>query len=339
MALDTKKLQSEAIEQIAEAKDLQKLRDLEVYWLGRKSEIALFLRTVKDLPREQQATLGQQANAVRRAISQAIGQRRGILERDAFAASAAKDRIDITEPATPFRRGHLHPVTIVQNQVEEVFKRMGYMVLDGPEVESEYHNFDALNIPKDHPARDMQDTFWLDNGLVMRTHTSAYQVRALQKYGAPLKAVIPGRVFRHEATDATHESTFQQMEGLVVAENLSLSNLIAAMKALLSKIFEKQVVIRVRPGYFAFTEPSLEIDVACQVCGGEGCKTCKGGGWLEMIGSGMVHPSVLRAGGIDPQKYTGYAFGLGLTRLVMSKYGIDDIRHLAGSDIRFLRQF
>jgi phenylalanyl-tRNA synthetase alpha chain len=216
---------------------------------------------------------------------------------------------------------------------------MGFMVLTGFEVETEHYNFDALNIPGDHPARDMQDTYWLTNGQLLRTHTSANQVRALERFGAPMRAIFPGRCFRYEATDASHENTFYQVKGLMVDHDISVAHLIAVMKALLGQVFHREVVVRVRPGFFPFVEPGFELDVRCVFCGGRGCPTCKNGGWIELIPSGLVHPRVLEYGGIDPAKYSGFAFGLGLTRLAMMKFGIPDIRLMNSGDIRFYEQF
>jgi phenylalanyl-tRNA synthetase alpha chain len=246
------------------------------------------------------------------------------------------------DPTLPGRHqpfGHLHPLTMIQRQLEDIFRQMGFKVLDGPEVESEYYNFTALNIPDDHPARDSQDTFWLKDGNLLRTHTSPVQVRALQKYGAPFRGVVPGKVFRYESTDASHDHTFHQMEGLMIDKNLSVANLIAVMKVLLQSIFQRDVQVRLRPGYFPFVEPGFELDLRCLICEGKGCSVCKQSGWVELIPCGMVHPEVLRQGGVDPNVYSGFAFGLGLSRLVMMKYGIDDIRLLLSSDIRFLQQF
>ncbi len=263
---------------------------------------------------------------------------------------------DPTLPGEKIKGGHLHPITLVERELEDIFKSLGFMVLDGPELESDYYNFEALNITKDHPARDMQDTFYVDTqtemnqkrintndnnsgSLVMRTHTSNVQVRAMEKYGAPLRCVVPGRVFRCEATDACHEHTFYQMEGLMIDENISFANLIAVMKELISGIFRQEMKIRIRPGYFPFVEPGLELDINCTICGGRGCPSCKHSGWLELLPAGLVHPNVLRAGGIDPKKYSGLAFGLGLTRLAMMKYGIGDIRLFNSGDLHFITQF
>jgi len=236
----------------------------------------------------------------------------------------------------------LHPISKIQEEVEDIFISMGFMVLDGPELESDYYNFEALNFPKDHPARDIQDTFYItpeQNNLVLRTHTSSVQVRAMEKYGVPLRAIVPGRVFRYEATDASHDTTFYQVEGFMIDKDVNLAHLKAVVKGFLDKIFHKKIKLRFRPGYFPFTEPSLELDLSCLVCGGKGCRVCKWSGWVEFMGAGMIHPNVLKNGGIDPNKYSSFAFGFSLDRLTMMKYRIDDIRWFHSGDLRFLEQF
>lgn len=235
--------------------------------------------------------------------------------------------------------GSLHPVTIVAKEVTDILKRMGFTVVSGPEMESEYYNFEALNVPKDHPARDMQDTYYLDNGMLLRTQTSDNQIHAMENYGAPLRICAPGRTFRNEEKDANHENTFFQIEGMVIDKGVSIENLLYVMKNVLSEVFKRDVDVRLRPGFFPFTEPSYEMDMSCLICGGKGCQTCKNSGYIEMVGSGMVHPNVLASGGIDPEEYTGFAFGIGLTRLAMMKYKINDIRVLNSGDIRYLKQF
>ena len=227
-------------------------------------------------------------------------------------------------------------MTIIQWEIEHIFQRLGFTVEAGPEMESDFHNFEALNIPADHPARDLQDTFWLTNGLLLRTHTSPVQVRAMKKFGAPLRCIVPGRCFRYETIDASHENTFHQCEGLMIDRNISIANLIAVMKLLLREVFGRELKIRLRPGYFPFVEPGFELDMSCTICDGQGCPTCKKSGWVEILPCGMVHPNVLRCGGIDPHEYTGFAFGLGLTRLAMMKYGIHDIRVMNSGDLRAL---
>jgi len=247
--------------------------------------------------------------------------------------------LDVTLPAPGPRRGHLHPITRIQRELEELFSSLGFAVLDGPEVEDEYHNFDALNIPADHPARDMQDTFWLDGGNLLRTHTSPVQVRGMERLGPPLRMIAPGRVFRNESVDASHEHTFYQLEGMMIDRDASVANLLYFMKTLLTAIFHRDVTVRLRPGYFPFVEPGFELDIQCLICGGTGCPVCKQSGWVELLPCGLVNPNVLRMSGIDPEVWGGFAFGLGLTRLAMMRYGIDDIRHLQGGDLRFLEQF
>lgn len=336
------KLKDEVIENLQKVKDSDALRELELKYLSRKGELALFLKSIVNLDKEQRAEIGKLANEVKKDLFSKFSEVKKIVDRD----ESENSFIDVTLPGQSIKSGSLHPITILQNELEDVFARMGFMVMDGPELESDFFCFEALNIPESHPARDMQDTFYIDKknkdgkyDMVMRTHTSPVQIRAMQEYGSPLRCVVPGRVFRCEATDATHDTTFDQLEGLMVDENISMANLIAVLKEMLSSIFKRDVKIRVRPGYFPFVEPGIEIDVNCTICGGEGCPSCKHAGWLEMVGAGMVHPEVLRAGGIDPEKYSGFAFGIGLTRLAMMRYGVEDIRHFNGGDLRFLEQF
>jgi phenylalanyl-tRNA synthetase alpha chain len=245
--------------------------------------------------------------------------------------------VDLTLPAPGVRPGSLHPVTVVQGEIEDLFVSMGFAVLDGPEVESEYNNFDALNIPADHPARDAQDTFWLTDGNLLRTHTSPVQIRGMETLRPPFRMIAPGRVFRNESVDASHDHTFYQLEGMVVDREVSVANLIYFMKAMLTAIFHREVAVRLRPGFFPFVEPGFELDIKCLICGGAGCPVCKQSGWVEQLGCGLVHPNVLRMSKIDPEQWNGFAFGLGLTRLVMMRYAIDDIRQLQGGDLRFLK--
>lgn len=317
------------------ATDAKAFEDVRNAFLGRKGILNDVLSGLTELSKEERPKIGQLANKIKRDLQTALDQ----AERSLKKVSQQLNDFDATLPGKPLPLGHLHPLTTIQRQLEDVFRQMGFRVLDGPEIESEYYNFTALNIPDDHPARDTQDTFWLTDGNLLRTHTSPVQVRALQKYGAPFRGVVPGRVFRYESTDASHEHTFYQMEGLMVDKNITIANLIATMRTLLQSIFQRDVQVRLRPGYFPFVEPGFELDLRCLICEGKGCSVCKQSGWVELIPCGMVHPTVLREGGIDPQQFTGFAFGLGLSRLVMMKYGIDDVRHLAASDIRFLKQF
>jgi len=279
---------------------------------------------------------------VKTAIETSIAEKKSDLTAQEWQANLIKEKIDITQPSLPKKTsGHLHPMTTVHKELEDLFTSMGFMVLDGPELESDYYNFEALNIPKHHPARDSQDTFFIKDHpeWVMRTHTSPVQIRAMQKYAAPLRTVVTGRCFRNEATDASHEHTFYQMEGLVVDKDISVAHLISVMKTLLQGVLKQEVEIRLRPGYFPFVEPGFELDMRCLVCSGKGCGACKHSGWVETLPCGLVHPNVITAGGLDPKKYTGFAFGLGSMRLAMQKYGIGDIRLLHGNDLRFLKQF
>jgi len=339
---DIIKIKNEILESLNKIKSEQALVKLEIEYLGRKGRLTKLLRGVAGLSGDKKKKIGKLANDTKKEVKQRLDKLKKVLS----ANAPDKGFIDVTLPGKKIKTGHLHPITIVQNELEDLFKSMGFIVLDGPELESDYYNFEALNIPSFHPARDMQDTFYADiknkdneYDIVMRTHTSPVQVRAMQKYGAPLRCLVPGRVFRSEAIDACHEHTFDQIEGLMIDEDISVANLIAVMKELLRGIFGQEVETRVRPGYFPFVEPGIELDIKCTICGGKGCSSCKHLGWLELLPAGMVHPNVLRFGGIDPERYTGFAFGLGLTRLVMMKYGIDDIRLFNSSDLRFLEQF
>lgn len=332
-------LRQRALLEIKAVKDRAGLVELENKYLGRKGKLTVWLKSLKQVPPEERPRLGKLANDTKLEIETALAKIKTTLGEAASTISQ-----DLTLPGIQPPWGHMHPLLQTQRELEDLFHSMGFMVLDGPELESEYYNFEALNIPSWHPARDTQDTFYLKGGekknrWLLRTHTSAMQVRALEKYGAPLRAVVPGRVFRYEATDASHETTFWQMEGLVVDKEISISHLIATMKVLLAGIFRREVAVRLRPGYFPFVEPGFELDIKCLVCGGQGCSVCKHKGWVELLPCGLVHPKVLEYGGLDPQKYSGFAFGLGLSRLVMMRYKIDDIRLFLSGDLRFLEQF
>ncbi len=322
----------EAVAKVTDAEGLELVRNT---YLGRKGQLNELLHGLKELSAKEKPRLGQLANQVKIELSEMLA----TAEKQVVKVATKLTDFDPTLPGRHEAFGHLHPLTIIQRQLEDIFRQMGFKVLDGPEVESEYYNFTALNIPDDHPARDAQDTFWMKDGYLLRTHTSPVQVRALQKYGAPFRGVVPGKVFRYESTDASHDHTFYQMEGLMIDKNISVANLIAVMKTLLQSIFQREVQVRLRPGYFPFVEPGFELDLRCLICEGKGCSVCKQSGWVELIPCGMVHPEVLRQGGVDPNVYSGFAFGLGLSRLVMMKYGIDDVRLLMSSDIRFLQQF
>lgn len=301
-------------------------------YVGKKSRITEILGNLKNMTVEEKRKYGSLINNTKKEMESII----------ASSLESLESKANITFDDTldyDIENGSLHPVTIVAKEVTDCLKKMDFTVVSGPEMESEYYNFEALNVPKDHPARDMQDTYYLDNGMLLRTQTSDNQIRGMENYGAPLRICAPGRTFRNEDLDANHENTFFQIEGMVIDENISIENLMYVMQELLSEVFKTDLKVRLRPGFFPFTEPSYEMDMSCVICGGKGCPTCKNGGWIELIGCGMVHPNVLRAGGVDPEKYTGFAFGIGLTRLAMMKYKISDIRVLNSGDIRYLKNF
>ena len=325
--------------ELQEAKNSEMVEKLRVAYLGKKGSVTELLKGLKDVSAEQKKEMGQHINLLKKQVEDSIAhqvEKIKSAEQELLIASA--EQYDVTLPVQE-AEGSYHPITIVQRQLEEVFASMGFTIEDYREIVTDYQCFEAVNIPKDHPARDMQDTFWLDNGQLLKTHTSAAQNAIMKKYGAPLRAVFPGRCFRNEATDASHENTFFQMEGMMIDKNISISNLIYFMKTMLSEVFEREVDVRLRPGFFPFVEPGFELDISCLICGGEGCPTCKHSGWVELCPCGMIHPNVLREGGIDPEEYTGFAFGLGLTRLVMMKYGVKDIRDLNSGNLKALSQF
>lgn len=354
MEKQLKDLEEKALKAVEKATTLDELKAVEVDYLGRKGELTKILKGVKDLPADKKPLIGKQSNTLKCKLESAIASKQQALEGSAIADALKSEFFDTTIPADSAALGHdkvreighIHPLSQVQEEVERIFSQMGFAVMDGPEIESEYYNFEGLNIPGDHPARDMQDTFFIQDKhdpkhgrMVLRTHTSPVQVRTMEKYGAPLRVIVPGRVFRYEATDASHDTTFYQVEGLLIDKNISLSHLKGVMKEFLSRLFGREVSVRFRPGYFPFVEPGLELDFSCLLCNQEGCRVCKKSGWIEFMGAGMVHENVLKAGGINPKEYQGWAFGFGLTRLVMMRYEIDDIRLLTGDDLRFVRQF
>lgn len=335
MEEELKKLKAKVVKDIADVKDSKFLADLKTKYLGRKGELTGLLKNVKDLADEEKPKVGKLANEMKEELLEVFSKAEELI-------GGKKNNVldfDGTLPGKKEELGHMHPSTIVQYEVEEAFKQMGFNVYDGPQVESDYYNFTALNTPADHPARDSQDTFWLEGGLLLRSQTSNLQVRMLEKYGAPFRGIFPGRVFRNEATDASHDHTFYQLEGLMVDKDINIGNVIATMRAFLSAVFNREVEVRLRPGFFPFVEPGFEMDIKCLICDGPGCSVCKQSGWVELMPCGMVHPRVIEAGGLDSKEYSGFAFGLGLTRLVMMKYKIDDIRLLQSGDLRFLKQF
>jgi phenylalanyl-tRNA synthetase alpha chain len=328
-----------ALARIEAAASAEELETVRVEVLGRKGVLAQLGKDIGKLSPEERIARGKFINAAKQALETAWEARKAAFEREALALRLDAEWLDLTVPAPLPRPGALHPITQIQWEIEDLFRSMGFSVLDGPEVETEYYNFDALNIPADHPARDMQDTFWLSGGLLLRTHTSPVQVRGMEKLGPPLRMIAPGRVFRNESVDASHEHTFYQLEGMMIDRDVSVGNLIYFMKTLLTAVFHREVTVRLRPGFFPFVEPGFELDIQCLICGGPGCAVCKQSGWVELLPCGLVNPQVLRMSGIDPGEWNGFAFGLGLTRLVMMRYAIDDIRWLQSGDLRFLRQF
>lgn len=312
---------------IASAADDAALRQLDTELFGKDGAVTALVKSVSQLPKEERPTAGKAANQLKGELMRALNEKRTALERAALEAELRAEGFDPARPGSTRRRGTRHPISVVRDELVDLFTSMGFTWQDGPEVETDFFNFEALNIPADHPARDSQDTFWLDDGNLLRTHTSPVQIRTMRKLEPPMKVIVPGRCFRQETVDATHDHTFYQMEGLVVGKGVSTANLLHTMKTCLRRILRRDLTVRCRPGFFPFVEPGFELDV----------KTERG--WMEILPCGMVHPKVLEAGGIDPEEYTGFAFGMGLTRVVMLRYGIDDIRTLNGGDLRFLRQF
>ena len=321
-----------------DVKNLDELNTLRMNYFGKNSELNSIMKLLKDMSPEDKKEFGISINKLKNEMESLIEDKKVSLEEEAINKTLEEmPRVDLTTPSTE-KTGSLHPITIIQERLIKSFASMGFTIEDGNEVETEYNNFEAVNIPKHHPARDMQDTFYLNNGQVLKTHTSANQNKIMRKYGAPLKAIFPGRCFRNEELDASHENTFFQMEGMMIDKDVSISNLIYFMKTMLSEIFGKEVDVRLRPGFFPFVEPGFELDSSCPYCGGKGCRVCKHSGWIELCPCGMIHPNVLKMGGIDPEEYQGFAFGLGLSRLVMMTYGITDIRNLNSKDLKVLDQ-
>lgn len=319
--------------------NLKALGELRVKYLGKKSELKEMLSGIGSIEdREERKQFGRDVNILKNRIEKSLKERIRRLEEESVSRKNESE-FDVTTPVFINDRGSLHPIEIVQRELERILTGMGFTIVTGPEMDTEYYNFEALNIPEDHPARDMQDTFWLSNGKLLRTQTSTCQVHAMEKYGAPLRIISPGKCFRYEAMDASHENTFYQMEGLLIDRNITVGHLIGTMKTLLSEIFHEDVEVRLRPGYFPFVEPGFELDIRCLICGGRGCSTCSNSGWLELMPCGMVHPNVLEMSGIDSEQFNGFAFGMGLTRLAMMKFNIHDIRLFNSGDLRFLRQF
>ena len=326
--------------------NLADIESIRVSYLGKKGSVTDLLKGMKELSNDERKAFGQKVNELKGLVNEKITEKTNELkEKEIQKEIELMPEFDLSMPPV-MDRGSYHPITLVQRECERIFKSMGFTVEDYSEIVTDYECFESLNIPKHHPARDMQDTYYLTNGQLLKSQTSAAQNAIYKKYrdalvndGVPIKAIFPGRCFRNEATDACHENTFFQMEGVMVDKNISISNLIYFMKTMLSEVFQKDIKVRLRPGFFPFVEPGFELDISCLICGGEGCPSCKHSGWLELCPCGMIHPEVLKAGGIDPDEYTGFAFGLGLTRLVMMKYGIKDIRDLNSGNLKTLSQF
>ena len=332
-------IRAEAEAAMENAASLQELDAVRVKYLGKKGELTAVLKTMGKLSPEERPKVGQMANEVREVITAGIDRRNELLKAAQQELKLKNETIDVTLPGTKVEIGHRHPLSIVLDEVKEIFLGMGFEVVGGPEVEWDYYNFEALNIPKDHPARDTQDTFYITENMLLRTQTSGVQIRTMENKKPPIRMIAPGRVFRSDAVDATHSPLFHQLEGLVIDRGITMGDLKGTLEMFAKRMFGEETKIRFRPHHFPFTEPSAEVDVSCFVCGGKGCRLCKGEGWIEILGAGMVHPNVLRNCGIDPEEYSGFAFGLGIERIAILKYHIDDMRLLYENDIRFLNQF
>ncbi len=333
------KIREEAMHRIEESKDLNKLNEARVAILGKKGELTAVLKGMKDVSPEDRPLVGQLVNETRAGIERMLEETKAKLEAAELEVRLKREVIDVTLPAKRNLSGHRHPNTIALEEVERIFTGMGYEVVEGPEVEYDYYNFEALNIPRNHPARDEQDTFYINDKILLRTQTSPVQVREMEKGKLPIRIIAPGRVFRSDEVDATHSPSFHQIEGLVIDKNITFADLKGTLAEFARELFGTETKVKFRPHHFPFTEPSAEVDVTCFKCGGKGCRFCKGEGWIEILGCGMVHPRVLKMSGIDPEEYSGIAFGVGLERIALLKYEIDDMRLLYENDMRFLRQF
>lgn len=328
-----------AKEQLMEATSVEATEEIRVKILGKKSELTQILKGMGRLSPEERKELGQAANSVRMQVEEMLDEKFKEMKEMAQNLKFATEKIDVTEPGKKINLGVRHPLTITLNEIMNVFKSMGYSIVEGPEIDTVHYNFDALNAPANHPSRDMSDTFYITQDMLLRTHTSPDEVRTMETKPLPFKVVIPGRCFRYDTPDATHSPMFNQVEGLVVDEGITMADLKGTLDTFAKLMFGPETKTKFRPHHFPFTEPSAEVDVSCFKCGGKGCNVCKGSGWIEILGCGMTHPNVLRAGGIDPEKYTAFAFGMGVERVAMLKYGVDDIRLFYENDMRFINQF
>ena len=340
MEQQLKQLEQEALAKIEAASNLKELNDVRVAYLGKKGPITDLLKGMGKLSAEERPKMGALVNTVRENLTEVLTAKMTALEEAAIQQQLEKESIDVTLPGARVAIGNRHPLTRVIEEIEDLFVGMGYEIVEGPEVEKDYYNFEAMNLPKGHPARDMQDSFYISEEILLRTHTSPVQARTMEaKKGEPIRVICPGKVFRRDTDDATHSHQFMQIEGLVIGENIRMSDLKGTLDALAKKMFGAEREIRLRPSFFPFTEPSVEVDVSCHKCGGKGCNVCKQTGWIEILGAGMVHPNVLEMAGYDSTKLSGFAFGIGAERIAMLKYGVDDIRHFYTNDVRFLSQF
>ncbi len=339
MKTQLEKIRNAAKEALDSFETKEQIEEARIKYLGKKGELTAILKQMGKLSAEERPVIGQLANEIRADIEEKIATKSEELKKKELERKLKEETIDVTMPGKEASIGHKHPLSIVLDEIKEIFMGMGFDVAEGPEVEYDYYNFEALNIPKDHPARDTQDTFYIDDNIVLRTQTSPVQIRFMENNKPPFRMIAPGRVFRSDAVDATHSPLFHQIEGLVVDKNVTMADLKGTLEAFAKRLYGEDTKIRLRPHHFPFTEPSCEIDVSCFKCGGKGCSMCKGEGWIEILGGGMVHPKVLKNGGVDPEEYSGFAFGIGLERLVMFRFNIDDMRLLYENDLRFLEQF
>jgi len=334
-----KNLENEANVELKAVTDLDELENIRVKYLGKKGEITEILKNIGNLPPEQRPIVGKLSNQIKGKLEGLIAEKKRELKEVAKEARLKEERIDVTLPGKKVKLGNKHPLTQVFNEIKEIFLGLGFKIAEGPEVETDYYNFEALNIPKTHPARDMQDSFYISEEILLRTHTSPVQIRTMEKTDVPIRIIAPGRVYRVDEVDANHSPIFHQIEGLMIDKDVSFSHLKGTLIKVVKELFGEEREVRFRPSYFPFTEPSAEVDVSCAICGGEGCSTCSHTGWLEILGSGMVHPRVLEMSGLDPEEVSGFAFGMGVERIAMLKYGITDIRLFYENDMRFLEQF
>ena len=334
-----KKIMDEAMEQIDASQQLDKLNEIKVAFLGKKGELTSILKSMKDVAPEDRPKVGQLVNEARTQIEEKLEAKKAAFEKALREQKMKAETIDVTLPGKKLAQGHRHPNTITLEEVEDIFVGMGYEVVEGPEIEKDYYNFEALNIPANHPAKDEQDTFYITKDILLRTQTSSVQVHEMEKGKLPIRMIAPGRVFRSDEVDATHSPTFHQIEGLVIDKDVTFADLKGTLQEFAKRLFGEETKVKFRPHHFQFTEPSAEMDVTCFKCGGKGCRFCKGSGWVEILGCGMVHPHVLEMSGINPEEYTGFAFGVGLERIALFKYEIDDMRLLYENDTRFLKQF